>query len=94
MARELIGDAHFYEIHVDTPLPIAEQWDPKGLYRKARRGDLRNFTGIDSPYEPPEDPEIRLDTTVLSAAQAAAHVLGHLEEAGVIARPGATPMPR
>jgi bifunctional enzyme CysN/CysC len=94
MARELIGDAAFYEIYVDTPLPIAEQRDPKGLYRKARAGELRNFTGIDSPYEPPEDPEIRLDTTVLSAPQAAAHVLGRLESAGMIDPAGVAATPR
>lgn len=84
MARELIGDSRFFEIHVDTPLRIAEQRDPKGLYAKARRGQLPNFTGIDSPYEPPEDPEIRLDTTVLSPAEAAAQVLGRLEAAGML----------
>ena len=66
MARELMEEGEFLEVFVDTPLEIAEQRDPKGLYAKARRGELANFTGIDSPYEPPENPEVRLDTTTLS----------------------------
>ena len=53
----------FIEVFVDTPLAVAEERDPKGLYKKARRGELKNFTGIDSPYEPPEHPEIHIDTT-------------------------------
>ncbi len=56
MARSLLGEGEFIEIHVDTPLEVAEQRDVKGLYRKARRGELKNFTGIDSPYEAPEAP--------------------------------------
>ena len=54
MARALVGEGEFIEIFIDTPLGVAEQRDPKGLYKKARRGDLKNFTGIDSPYERPE----------------------------------------
>ena len=69
MARELFDDGEFVEVFVDTPLDVAEQRDPKGLYAKARRGELANFTGIDSPYEPPEHPELRLDTTALSAEE-------------------------
>jgi bifunctional enzyme CysN/CysC len=61
-ARSLFEPGEFYEIFVDTPLPTCEQRDPKGLYTKARRGELKNFTGIDSPYEVPESPELRLDT--------------------------------
>jgi len=61
-ARELAGEGRFCEVFVDTPLEVAEARDPKGLYAKARRGDLPNFTGIDSPYEPPEAPEVRIDT--------------------------------
>jgi bifunctional enzyme CysN/CysC len=71
MARELMDDGEFFEVFVDTPLALAEQRDVKGLYAKARRGELKNFTGIDSPYEPPEAAEIRLDTSQLSAEQAA-----------------------
>jgi len=54
MARELVGDAHFFEVFVDTPLEVCEARDPKGLYKKARNGQLPNMTGINSPYEPPE----------------------------------------
>ena len=62
MARELVGPGEFLEVFVDTPLAEAERRDPKGLYRKARRGELKHFTGIDSPYEAPENPELYLDT--------------------------------
>ena len=69
MARELMEEGEFLEVFVDTPLEVAEERDPKGLYAKARRGELANFTGIDSPYEPPEHPEVRLDTTTLSSEE-------------------------
>jgi bifunctional enzyme CysN/CysC len=71
LARELLEEDEFVEVFVDVPLSIAEERDPKGLYRKARRGDLKNFTGIDSPYEAPQTPEIRLDTASMSPDQAA-----------------------
>ena len=61
MARALVADGEFVEIFIDTPLAVAEQRDPKGLYKKARRGDLKNFTGIDSPYERPDTPELTID---------------------------------
>lgn len=61
MVREMLGDGGFIEVFVDTPLSICEARDPKGLYKKARAGELRNFTGIDAVYEAPEQPEIRLD---------------------------------
>jgi bifunctional enzyme CysN/CysC len=83
MARALFAPGEFLEIFVDTPLAVAESRDVKGLYRKARRGELQNFTGIDSPYEAPEHPEIRIDTTLLSAEQAADLVVAHLKAAGV-----------
>jgi bifunctional enzyme CysN/CysC len=79
MARRLFDKGHFLEVFVDTPLAVAEQRDTKGLYRKARSGELANFTGIDSPYEPPEDPEIRLDTTSQSVDESVAAVLDALE---------------
>src|ERR1700722_14874140 len=63
MARELFAPGEFFEVFVDTPLAEAERRDVKGLYKKARRGELKNFTGIDSPYEPPQEAEIRIDTT-------------------------------
>ncbi|HYX73830.1 MAG TPA: sulfate adenylyltransferase subunit CysN [Steroidobacteraceae bacterium] len=84
MARELFPAGEFFEVFVDTPLAEAERRDVKGLYRKARRGELKNFTGIDSPYERPENPEIRIDTTALSADEAAARVIAHLESRKVI----------
>jgi bifunctional enzyme CysN/CysC len=84
LARSLLGDGEFIEIHVDTPLAEAERRDIKGLYAKARRGELKNFTGIDSPYEAPLEPELRLDTTVLSVDEAAERVLGRLREGGYL----------
>lgn len=63
MARDMFGDGEFLEVFVDTPLAVAESRDVKGLYAKARAGEIRNFTGIDSPYERPEAAELVLDTT-------------------------------
>jgi bifunctional enzyme CysN/CysC len=85
MARGLVADGEFVEVHVDTPLDVAEQRDVKGLYKKARRGELKNFTGVDSPYEPPEAPELRVDTTTMTADEAADRVIALLRERGVIA---------
>jgi bifunctional enzyme CysN/CysC len=82
MARALFEPGEFLEVFVDAPLEIAEQRDPKGLYKKARSGQLKNFTGIDSPYERPERPEIRIDTTVCTANEAARRVIDRLEEEG------------
>jgi bifunctional enzyme CysN/CysC len=67
----MIPDGEFFEIFVDTPLVDAERRDVKGLYAKARAGELKNFTGIDSPYEAPEHAEIHIDTTKLNADEAA-----------------------
>lgn len=75
MARSLVRNGEFIEVYVDTPVAVAEERDPKGLYKKARRGEIRNFTGIDSPYEPPEEPEIRIDTTRVSAEEAADQIV-------------------
>ena len=85
LARDLQADGEFIEIFVDTPLEVAEERDPKGLYRKARRGELKNFTGIDSAYEAPESPELRLDTTGLNAEDAANAVIALLRERQLIA---------
>jgi len=84
MARTLFSEGEFVEVFVDTPLDVAESRDPKGLYRKARRGDLKNFTGVDSPYEVPERADLCLDTTRLSAEESALAVLDHLERAGIV----------
>jgi bifunctional enzyme CysN/CysC len=85
MARELVADGEFLEVFVDTPLEVAEARDVKGLYRKARAGQLRNFTGIDSPYEAPENPELRIDTTAMSSAAAAEAVVAQLARLGILA---------
>lgn len=71
MVRDMMAAGEFIEIFVDTPLAEAEKRDVKGLYRKARAGQLKNFTGIDSPYEAPANPEIRIDTTRTTPEQAA-----------------------
>jgi bifunctional enzyme CysN/CysC len=84
MARALVEPGEFFEVHVDTSLAAAEARDVKGLYKKARRGELKNFTGIDSPYEPPEAPEVHLDTALLSPEDAASQVIARLGEAGII----------
>jgi bifunctional enzyme CysN/CysC len=82
MARELVEAGEFVEIFVDTPLNVAEKRDVKGLYAKARRGEIKNFTGIDSEYEVPENPEIDLDTTRLTPEESANHIVSWLEKAG------------
>jgi bifunctional enzyme CysN/CysC len=84
LARELVKHDEFVEIFVDAPLALAEQRDTKGLYKKARAGEIANFTGISSPYETPESPELRLDTAKLSAEQSAETVLAHLKRTGII----------
>ena len=80
MVRQMLPEGEFVEIFVDTPLAEAESRDAKGLYAKARAGELKNFTGIDSPYEPPETPEIRIDTTKLSAEEAADLIVEELQK--------------
>jgi bifunctional enzyme CysN/CysC len=83
-ARALMDEGEFFEVFVDTPLATAEARDVKGLYKKARAGALKNFTGIDSPYEPPEAPEIRVDTVSLSVVQAADLIIDTLAKHGVL----------
>jgi len=85
MARDLMAPDEFFEIHVEAPLSVVESRDPKGLYRRARLGEIRNFTGIDSPYEPPENPDLLLDTTLLTPEEAADAVIARLEQAGILA---------
>ena len=84
MARSLLAEGEFVEVFVDTPLVVAEQRDPKGLYKKARRGELKNFTGIDSPYEAPAHPELRIDTTQCTADEAADRVIQTLVRLGLL----------
>ncbi|MGF6654798.1 bifunctional enzyme CysN/CysC [Paraburkholderia youngii] len=84
LARELMEEGEFIEVFIDTPLEVAEQRDPKGLYKKARRGELKNFTGIDSPYEAPVKPEIHINTTTSSAEVAVETIFQKLQTAGFL----------
>ena len=79
MVRSMLDDGEFIEIYVDAPLEEAERRDVKGLYKKVRAGELKNFTGIDSPYESPKNPEITVNTVELSAEEVADVVLSFLE---------------
>jgi bifunctional enzyme CysN/CysC len=78
LARDLMGPQEFVEIFIDTPLEDAEKRDVKGLYARARAGEIRHFTGIDSPYERPESPELRIDTTAVGAEEAAERIVAHI----------------
>jgi len=84
MVRALFDPGEFIEVHVDAPLAVAEARDPKGLYKRARSGDLKNFTGIDSPYEPPEDPELRVDAAGTTPEAAADQVIESLWRRGIL----------
>ncbi len=78
MVRAMLPEAEFFEVFVDTPLHVAEARDVKGLYKKARSGELKNFTGIDSPYEEPTDPELRVNTTEMTPSEAAEYIVNWL----------------
>jgi bifunctional enzyme CysN/CysC len=78
MVRGLLPEGEFFEVFIDTPLSVAEERDVKGLYKKARQGELQNFTGISSPYEAPVNPEIRVDTTAMSPDEAASLIVDKL----------------
>ncbi|MBB5714283.1 sulfate adenylyltransferase subunit CysN [Sphingomonas aerophila] len=78
LVRSMTAPGEFVEVHIDTPLALAEARDPKGLYARARAGELKNFTGIDSPYEPPDDPELRIDTAAVTPAEAANLIVSYL----------------
>lgn len=83
-ARRLFGEGEFVEIHVDTPIDVAQSRDPKGLYRQARSGAIKQFTGIDSRYEAPDHPEICVDTTRLTAEESADAVIDYLRRGAMI----------
>ncbi len=85
LVRQLMPPGEFIEIFLDTPLPECERRDPKGLYRKARAGQIRNFTGLDSPYEAPLAPEVRLDTLAATPAQCAEQVIAFLDARHLLA---------
>jgi len=95
-AREIVGSDRFFEVFVDCPLAVCEERDPKGLYRKARAGEIESFTGISAPYERPESPEIRVDAARRDPEQAAGDIVRQLGELGVLpaARPAPAPAPR
>lgn len=82
--RSAMRPGRFIEVHVDAPLAVCEARDPKGLYKKARAGIIKNFTGLDAPYETPSEPELRLDTSAVSPDEAAAAVLRLLAERGLV----------
>ena len=88
MARGLVEQSEFVEVFVNTPLSVAEARDPKGLYKKARAGEIKHFTGIDSDYEPPENPELKIDTTQMTPEKAADRVVRYLMEKGSIREVG------
>lgn len=83
-ARDTVGKGDFFEVHCATPIEVCETRDPKGLYKKARAGELKGFTGVDDPYEAPEHPELVLDATHLSPQECAVRVITLLEGAGKI----------
>lgn len=78
MARDIIGPADFIEVYINTPLEICEQRDIKGLYAKARRGDITNFTGIDAPYEAPEQPDLEIKTVNKTVEECVDEILVHI----------------
>ena len=82
--RDLLGESEFIEVFVDTPLDVCEARDPKGLYKKARAGEISNFTGLDAPYEAPKSPEVHLVTAGLSVDDAAAQVVDYLATHGML----------
>jgi adenylylsulfate kinase (EC 2.7.1.25) len=83
MAREMIGE-NFVEVFVNAPLEVCEKRDVKGMYKKAREGIIKNFTGIDDPYEPPENPDIELKTDILQVEECVEKILKFLKEKGYI----------
>ena len=85
-ARELMKDGEFIEVFVKVPLDVAEQRDPKGLYKKARAGEIKEFTGISAPYEEPLNPEIVMDTSKLDVTQCRDIIINKLEEKGIITK--------
>jgi adenylyl-sulfate kinase len=84
MVRNLVGDGEFIEVFLDTPLNVCEQRDPKGLYKKARAGEIKHFTGIDSDYQVPVNPEIRIDTSANSLEQSVQQLVAYLKDKQVI----------
>ena len=92
LVREILPAGQFVEVFVDAPLAVCSQRDPKGLYARARRGEIRQFTGIDSPYEVPEQPEVHIRAGTVSVAQAVNQLLAYLHQAGAL-HAGYEPLP-
>ena len=84
MVRDLVSEGQFIEVFIDTPIHVCEQRDPKGLYKKARKGEIRNFTGIDSDYDVPTTPEVHVKTQDLSVEQCADAVIASLKQLGLV----------
>ena len=84
MVRELVGNNEFIEVHMNTPIDTCEQRDPKGLYEKARKGEIKNFTGIDSEYEAPEQPEVTINTAELGIEECADVIIDYLKKNRII----------
>jgi sulfate adenylyltransferase len=84
--RQMVGGDHFVEIFVDTPLEVCEERDVKGLYARARRGEIKGFTGIDDPYEAPQNPEIRVETVGKTPEDSAREIVNYLEERNFLPR--------
>lgn len=84
MVRQMLEPGEFVEVYMNTPLAVCEQRDPKGLYRKARAGEINNFTGISSPYEPPEDPEVTVNSSELSIEQSVEVIFDVLKKRGLL----------
>ena len=84
IVRNILPEGEFIEVFVDTSLDVCRERDPKGLYKKADRGEIKNFTGIDSPYEAPQNPEVHIDSDRLSVAAAVNQLLAYLDNSGVL----------
>ena len=84
IVRDILPEGRFVEVYVDAPLSVCQDRDPKGLYAKALRGEIKQFTGIDSPYEAPESPEVHIDAGSLSVAEAVNQLLAYLHETGIL----------
>jgi len=83
-ARDLLGDGEFIEVFIDTPIEVCEQRDPKGLYKKARAGEIKNFTGIDSSYEAPEGPEVHVKTAEQTIEESVEQIINYLLSSHII----------
>ena len=92
-ARNLVPDGDFIEIHCFCPLTVCEQRDVKGLYKKARQGEIKDFTGISSPYEEPENPELRIDTSQLTLEESVVQVISLLRDRNILPDPAFVPVP-